>query len=148
MIVSSLKYSQRVESLHVRFKTLFEFVKSNNLLEMPLGRVEVDGDNIFINNVEIDGVAADKQLLEMHQLYIDIHILLRGEETIGWKSIDEIENITKAYDEESECALSDDLPTSYTTLREGEFMIVYPEDPHAPAISEGKIRKLIAKVRL
>ncbi|MFR9520406.1 MAG: YhcH/YjgK/YiaL family protein [Rikenellaceae bacterium] len=148
MIVTSLKYSQRVESLHPRFKVLFDYIKSNNLLEMPLGRVEVDGDNIFINNVEIDGVARENQPLEMHQLYIDVHILLRGEETIGWKSIDELENISKTYDSDSECALSNDTPTSYTTLREGEFMIVYPEDPHAPAISDGKIRKLIAKVRL
>ncbi len=115
---------------------------------MPLGRVEVDGDNIFINNVEIDGIAADKQPLEMHRIYIDIHILLRGNESIGWKSIDQLESITKQYDKESECALSDDQPTSFTTLREGEFMIVYPEDPHAPAISDGKIRKLIAKVRI
>ncbi len=148
MIVSNLKYSERVEVLHPRFKILFDFVKSNNLLDMPLGRVEVDGDNIFINNIEIDGLTREAQVLEMHESYIDIHILLRGEETIGWKSIDEIENYTKSYDSESECALSDDTPTSYTTLREGEFMIVFPEDPHAPAIADGKIRKLIAKVRL
>ena len=30
----------------------------------------------------------------------------------------------------------------------GQFVIVYPEDPHAPVIGSGKIRKLIAKVKL
>jgi beta-galactosidase beta subunit len=33
-------------------------------------------------------------------------------------------------------------------LKKGEFCIVYPEDPHAPAISNGKIRKLIGKVKV
>ena len=33
-------------------------------------------------------------------------------------------------------------------MQPGEFAIVYPEDPHAPVIGEGKIRKLIGKVKL
>ena len=33
-------------------------------------------------------------------------------------------------------------------MNEIRIVIVYPEDPHAPAIAEGKIRKLIAKVRI
>ncbi|MFI3281379.1 MAG: YhcH/YjgK/YiaL family protein [Rikenellaceae bacterium] len=148
MIISSLKFSERVEGLHPLFATLFNYVKSNDLLNAPLGRIEIDGDNLFINNVEVQGLAADAQVLEMHEAYIDVHILLKGEETIGWKSIDQIEKITKPYSAEAECALSDDKPTSYTTLKEGEFAIVYPEDPHAPIIGTGVIRKLIAKVKL
>ena len=36
----------------------------------------------------------------------------------------------------------------YVTVRPGEFLIVYPEDAHAPIIGRGKLRKLIAKVKL
>lgn len=148
MIVSNLKHSSRIESLHPRFKKLFYYIKSTDLLKIPLGRIEIDGENLFINNVELNGLKADKQVLEMHRQYIDIHILLQGEETIGWKSIEDIETISERYVSDQDCELSTDKPTSYTKLKVGEFMIVYPEDPHAPGIGEGVIRKLIAKVKL
>ena len=86
MIVSNLQNSQRVEGLHPLFKTLFDYVKTHDLFHAELGRIEIDGDNLFINNVNPECVARDK--------------------------------------------------------------IVYPEDPHAPLIGQGKIRKLIAKVKL
>lgn len=148
MIISSLKYSERVEGLHPQFKRLFDYVKSNNLLDAPLGRIVMDGDDFYINNIEVQGLTREAQVLEMHEVYIDVHILLAGEETFGWKSMEQIENISKEYNPEKDCALSDDKPTSYTTLKVGEFAIVYPEDPHAPNISDGAIRKLVAKIKL
>lgn len=148
MIVSNLEFSSRVESLHPLFKTLFDFVKSNDCLNAPLGRIEINGDNLFINNVELNGVNKEQQPMEIHRQYIDVHILLQGCETIGWKSLDAIEKITQHYDENSDCELSGDTPVSYTTLHPSDFMIVWPEDPHAPAIGKGTIRKLIAKVRV
>lgn len=51
MIVSRLESSSRIESLHPLFKQLFDYVKTHDLLNAPLGRIELDGDNLFINNV-------------------------------------------------------------------------------------------------
>ena len=51
MIVSNLQNSQRVEGLHPLFKTLFDYVKTHDLFHAELGRIEIDGDNLFINNV-------------------------------------------------------------------------------------------------
>lgn len=148
MIVSNLQNSQRVESLHPLFKTLFDYVKSHDLLHAELGRIEIKGDDLFINNVNPEGVAAEKQVLELHRAYIDVHILLEGKERIGWKAIEDLETEIKPYEEEVDCALYSDVPTTFVDLLPGQFAIVYPEDPHAPVIGEGKIRKLIAKVKL
>jgi YhcH/YjgK/YiaL family protein len=148
MIVSNLKNTSRIESLHPLFKELFDFVKKTDFDALPLGRIELKGDDLFINNLNIDGADAAKQPLEMHREYIDVHILLDGTEQIGWKAIEDIEHYTKEYAAEGDCALSDDKPSFYVRLNKGEFCIVYPEDPHAPAISTGKIRKLIGKVKV
>ncbi|WP_455593029.1 YhcH/YjgK/YiaL family protein [Bacteroides sp.] len=148
MIVSNLQNSQRVESLHPLFKTLFDYVKSHDLLHTELGRIEIDGDRLFINNVNPECVASNKQVLELHRDYIDVHILLEGAETIGWKAIEDLTTETQPYEKEGDCALYADAPTTFVDLLPGQFVIVYPEDPHAPIIGEGKIRKLIAKVRL
>lgn len=148
MIVSNLKNSERIEGLHPLFKALFDYVKNHDLLHAYLGRIEIDGERLFINNVNPECVAAEKQVLELHHDYIDVHILLEGAERIGWKALEDLQKETKAYSKEEDCALYSDVPTTYVDLLPGQFAIVYPEDPHAPIIGNGKIRKLIAKVRI
>lgn len=148
MIVSTLKNSSRIECLHPLFKTLFDYVKTHDLLYTELGRIEIVGDDLFINNVHPECVAQDKQVLEVHHDYIDVHILLEGMETIGWKAIEDVRSEIKAYEKEGDCALYSDAATTFVNLYPGQFAIVYPEDPHAPIIGKGKIRKLIAKVKL
>lgn len=148
MIVSNLQNSQRVEKLHPLFKQLFDYVKSHDLLHEELGTIRLDGDNLFINNIYPECISQGKRLLELHHDYIDVHILLEGKESIGWKPLEELLVERQAYDQKSDCALYGDIPTTLVNLLPGQFVIVYPEDPHAPGIGQGWIRKLIAKVRI
>lgn len=148
MIASDLKHSERIESLHPLFKTLFDYVKSHDWLHAESGRIEISGNDLFINHVYTEGVPAEKQPLEAHRAYIDVHILLEGRERIGWKSIEDVRHITKPYDADADCALYTEPASSYVDLMPGQFLIVYPEDPHAPLIGNGKIHKLIGKVKL
>ena len=100
-------------------------------------------------NLDIqNGADINNQPLEMHRKYIDVHVLLGGTEKIGWRPIEDILTYSQDYDEASDCALSNDTPQFYVDMRPGDICIVYPEDPHAPAISDGAIRKLIGKVKL
>lgn len=148
MIVSNLQNSKRIESLHPLFKQLFDYVKTHDLLHTECGRIELAGDDLFINNVNPTCVSASDQVLEVHRDYIDVHILLEGKERIGWKALEDVTDLKQAYQKEGDCALYSDTPTSFVDLLPGQFLIVFPEDPHAPVIGEGKIRKLIGKVRL
>jgi len=148
MIVSNLQNSERIEFLHPLFKQLFDYVKTHDLLHTECGRIELAGDDLFINNVNPTCVSASDQVLEVHRDYIDVHILLEGKERIGWKAIEDVTDLKQAYQKEGDCALYSDTPTSFVDLLPGQFLIVFPEDPHAPVIGEGKIRKLIGKVRL
>ena len=148
MIVGNLKNTQRIEGLHPLFKKAFDYVKSHDLLHTECGRIELEGDELFINNVNPTCVMAEKQVLELHHDYIDIHVLLEGKETYGWKAFEDLEQETQAYNKEQDCALYSDSASIYFDLKPGQFAIFYPEDPHAPIIGEGKIRKLIIKVKL
>ena len=70
MIVLNYQNSDRIEGLHPLFKTLFDYVKSHDLLRTALGRIDVMGDDLFIMNVEADAVLAEQQVLELHHQYI------------------------------------------------------------------------------
>ena len=148
MILSDLKYSERIEMLHPLFKRAFDYVKTHDLLHTPCGRIELEGDDLFINNVNPECVAIDQQVLEVHREYIDIHILLEGEEIIGWKPLRDAKDERKEYSESDDCALYGDKCFTPIKLFPDQFAIVWPEDAHAPLIGEGTIRKLIVKVRI
>jgi len=148
MILTDLQNTERIENLHPLFKTLFEYVKTHDLLQAPIGRIVLDGDNLFINNDEAICRPADKQVLEIHRKYIDVQIVLEGEESVGWKPLAEIQHISKIYDAEKDFELSDDKPSTYFHVTAGQIYILFPEDPHAPIIGEGKIRKAIGKVKI
>lgn len=134
--------------LHPRLNSFFNFVKLNNLNDLPLGRLNIQGDEIFVNNLLLDGNAENHQPLEMHCDYIDVHILLDGSERIGWKPLSRIKTYSQEYSKKDDCALSQDTPDFYVDLHPGDYCIVFPEDAHAPAISCGKIRKLIGKIKI
>ena len=148
MIISNLQNSERIEQLHPLFKKVFDYIKSHDFLHTECGRIDIDGDNLFINNVNPTCISAEKQVLEMHRDYIDVQILLEGKERIGWKAIEDLENEIQPYDKTQDCALYADRPTLFVDLIPGQFAIFFPEDPHAPIIGEGKIRKLIAKIKI
>ena len=75
-IISSLKDSARVEAIHPAFKKLFEYVKSHDLLNAPLGRIELDGNNLFLNNMETTG---DVRPLEFMAHELGYHIVKEKE---------------------------------------------------------------------
>lgn len=148
MILHAMNHSDRIENLHPRFKQLFDYIKSNDLLNAKTGRIELDGDLLFINNVHPTLVKAEEQVMEAHHVYLDVHIPLDGAEIMGWKPTADCVEERQAYNAEKDVKLFYDKPEQYVTIYPGEFLIVYPEDAHAPLIGEGKIRKLVAKVKI
>lgn len=148
MVLANINDFSNYQSLNPHFKTLIDYLNGHNLLSEDLGKIVVDGDNVYIHNIRAEGMSADSQVLEMHKKYIDVHILLEGRETIGIKDLARISTFSKAYDEISECALSQEKADCYIEMMPGDIMICFPEDAHAPAIGNGVIRKAIAKVIL
>lgn len=148
MILSDISDSGRYEVLHPRIAQFFHYLHTHDLSQMPAGRIEVDGENLFVNVCETTMVSAECQKLEVHRRYIDIHVPLLQAETIGWKHISELGESEAPFDEQDDYALYTDSPSSFVKVKPGEFLLVYPEDAHAPLIGEGRQRKLIAKVLL
>ena len=139
MIHSTLDESARYESLHPRFK---------DLRAMEPQRLELRGEELFINRIDAPSNPQDEQPIEAHESYIDIQVLLEGHERIGWLPRAKCLSPRAPYDESKDIIFYHDQPTSYVDLLPGDFVILFPEDGHAPFIGDGSpISKLIVKVR-
>lgn len=148
MIIDALKNSESAECLHPAFKSVFDYVKSHDLLRMEPGRVELDGEDVYINVVETEGKDKSAAVLETHDEYIDIQFPLAGEETFAWKSRSGLVKLREAYNAKDDIAFYTDEAGFHFTLHPDEFAVFFPQDGHAPCIGKGKMKKAIAKVKV
>lgn len=149
MLIGSLSNTERFESLHPLFKEVFEYVKTHDLASCEVGRITLRDVSLYINIDEATLRSIDEQMLEVHRRYIDIHIPLSGEETVGWRDISTLTvDSTAPFDKERDFAFYAQPAAVYFTVKPGDFYIMYPEDAHAPIIGSGKLRKAVVKVLL
>jgi YhcH/YjgK/YiaL family protein len=77
---------------------------------------------------------------------IDIQIPLSGEVTFGFTPLCNLPELE--YNEEKDIIKYDGPADTYVTSKPGEMAIFFPQDGHAPCISnEPSIRKAIFKVK-
>lgn len=149
MILSSINDAQRYYSLHPQLKRLFEYIKENDLAHAPKGRIELCGEDLFINIAEVEMVSPEAQKLEVHRAYLDVHIPFSETERIGWRHLQDIDVAPEAaFNETDDFALYNTTASTYVDVKPGEFLIVFPEDAHAPIIGRGNLKKIIAKIKL
>ena len=153
MIVSNLTHSDRIEALHPLFKTFFDYVKTHDLLNAEYGRIEVQGDDVFINHINPECVPADKQVLELHRDYIDIQTVIAGDEIIGYQPILHAGAVVEDRSASDAWFYNPSLDDD-TVIRmvPGTFAVFTPADGHrclcAPDGTGKPIKKAIMKIRI
>ncbi len=149
MILDSLKNRARYEALHPRFKEVFDYIESHDLLAMECGRYDIDGDNIFVNVQELDLRPTSEARLELHRKYIDIQVVLNDAvELFGWSEKKDCLKPEAEFDDQKDVQFFTDVPQCFYSVVKGQFSILYPEDGHAPMLGEGRVKKCIFKIAL
>jgi biofilm protein TabA len=110
----------------------------------------VDGENLkaIFSNGPGKTVEASTAKFECHNQHIDIQVCISGLETIGWKPRGKCLQPNGNYNAEKDVQLFFDAPEMFFQLTDGQFVILFPEDVHAPMIGQGLIKKLVMKVKI
>lgn len=149
MIIGTLENTERVEVLNPHFKRVFDYVKSHDFISVPSGKIEIDGDDVWIVVSDVEGRGNSEAPIETHDQYIDIQMPMSGCETFGWQSRELLKDgCDGGYDSLKDITFYKDKTSFYFTLEPGQFAIFFPEDGHAPCIGEGAFRKVVVKVRV
>ena len=147
MIIDSLKGFEKYKRLHERFEAVFSYLRKTDFSKMAPGEYEIDGRNIYCKIEDAEARGFDDIKLEMHDVYIDIHILIEGNETIGFRDRSRCVGEYQNYDEINDIAFAREEPEVYVNLGPDNLVICFPSDTHAPMLGEDRIRKAVIKVK-
>ena len=146
MIIDNLKNLEKYASLNPLYKDVIEFIKANDLNALPEGKTFIKGDDLFVNIQIAKEKTKEEAVMETHNKMIDIQIPISCPETMGYtprKNLAECE-----YNAEKDITFYPGLAEKYITINPGEFVIFFPQDGHAPCVSdESEIVKVIFKVK-
>ena len=148
MIIDTLKNLKNYEAMNPLFKKVVEFLAENDLNALETGKHEIVGKDLFVNIQIAKGRPREAATLETHINMIDIQIPLDGEETFGYTPLCDL----PAFDYNAEKDITkygDTMAQTYVTLKPGQMGIFFPQDGHAPCISDkAEIKKAIFKVKV
>ncbi len=148
MIVDTLENLKEYVGMNPLFADVVKFIEENDLLALEPGKHYIKDKDLFVNITTAKGKTPDEAVMETHKKMIDIQIPLDEEETYGYLPLEDLPDDIP-YNEEKDITKYPGVPgSSYVTCRPGMMAIFFPQDGHAPCISnEAEIKKAIFKVK-
>ena len=149
MIFGNTKNLKEYPFLEEQVKECFEYAAKHDLAQFEKGCHKIDGERLFVNIVEYTTTTPEERFWEAQKQYLDIHLMLNGEEQIDVNFIDNMD--VKDYVEKDDFVPMDGDKNSDVILRNNDFLICYPSDGHRTAVAvngPAAIKKAIFKVRI
>ena len=146
MIIDRIDNASLYHTVHTKFKRAFDYIHEINTANIPAGRYEIDGVNMYALIQQYDTKLKEQGFWEAHRRYIDLQYIVQGAEGIGYANIHHLRQ--GEYDEGK-----DFLPLygdgDLVTLRSGCFVLLMPEDAHMPGMAIGSpapVKKVVIKI--
>ena len=111
MILDKLENAS-LYSFNDKFRLAFNFLLSNDLESLPACRLHLQGDDIVVSIVDMEGNGEQVEDLEAHHEFADIHYLVSGEEKMAWKPQDDCMQQKDSYNEQKDEERFTDVPSS------------------------------------
>ena len=146
MICDTLQHLTRYKGLCKNLDTAIDYLLTHDPASLPLGRTEVDGENVFINVMEAD-LSPDSTRLEYHKKYADLQIDLTGGDGWGYTTLPGEE----AGEFTGDIGFRTSPDAVSGTLGEGRFVLFFPTELHKPGLVQdgcANVRKAVVKIKM
>lgn len=150
MIIDNLTNSFQYRNIQPGFAEGFDFLKKAVEDNLPSGRYEINGSNVFAFIQEY--TSKEESSFEAHKNYIDIQFIVSGTEVIYAADLSCL-SVKEDYSPEKDIMFLNDYDkASKIVLEKGEYGIFFPWDAHKPGLCfNGKpdnVKKIVVKVRV
>ena len=128
-----------------------EWLKSRDLKSIEPGQViTVDGDRIKAQIQSYTTQAPSEGRFEAHRLFIDLQIIVSGQETIHWAPLARLPGVGTPYDYGNDLVFFQEPDWSVPIrMEEGDFAIFFPSDGHKPKCqvdAPATVGKIVIKI--
>lgn len=152
MILDNLKNSTMYYGLNSKFEKAFNFIKKAVDENLPVGKYEVDGNEVYGLVQEYSTKLQEEGKFEGHRRYIDIQYIISGTEVIEVIDISKAKSNTE-YNEVKDIEFYDNSNKgSKCVLEDKEYAILYPNDIHKPGMFfdniQTNVKKIVVKVKI
>ena len=127
-----------------------DFIK-NLTKDAELGRLNLS-DDIYVNIETYKTKMPADAKFEAHNKYIDIQILLMGNELISYTD-KSILTVKTPYNEEKDITFYSEVVNDYSYIRldGSNFVMLFPHEAHAPQICDkipSDVKKVVVKIKV
>ena len=147
MIIDTIDNLGKYVALNPLFADVVEFLNSHDLQTLEAGKYPIKDKDLFLNLQVAKQRTKETAFLETHVEMIDIQIPVTVAETFGYTPLCDL----PAFDYNAEKDITkygDTKAQTYVTVNPGQFAIFFPQDGHAPCITDApEIKKAIFKVK-
>lgn len=151
MIFDTLKNIKNYKGLSENLDKAIESIVKGEYLTAPAGRKDVDGDEVYFNvqeNVMLKNIA--DTCFETHSKYIDIQLIIEGEENFGYAAKETLIPRNN-YDSEKDFELLDGEIETVFTMKGDRFILFFTGEPHMPCLKSEKsemVKKTVYKIKI
>jgi YhcH/YjgK/YiaL family protein len=147
MIIDTLDNLEKYAFLNPLLKEVISFLKANEVSSLPEGHHPIKGEDVFVNIQARAGKTRKEAVLEYHRQMIDIQIPFNTTETYGYRPTAELPQ--QGFDAKKDIGFAEGVePQQYVSCQPGMFVMFFPQDGHAPLISDAKeVKKAIFKIK-
>ena len=125
----------------------FQWLATHDLVNMPAGRYEVDGEHCYINVQDATTQDVSKRKIEAHRHGIDLQYVVKGTERFGITSAEYAEPITEY---KPDVTFYKAKKIKYVDSTPDTFFMFFPKNFHQALVKAGKepeeIRVIVAKI--
>lgn len=132
------------------WEKIFEWIGKNDLVNLPVAKYTIDGDNIFAPVSEYETKLPADGKWEAHKKYLDIQIVLSGKELIGIAPTQGA-TVVVPYNETKDVMFVAPVTEKDYHAKPGTFFIFFPTEAHRPNMMDGeqvKVKKIVFKVKM
>lgn len=146
--VNKIVFAQQYHKNKAAWDKAFAFLRDSDLTKIKPGKYPIDGDNVYAIVTEAPSKEFDQSAWESHRKYIDLHYIIKGQETIGMAAISKA-TVTKPYNETTDAA-NYNAEGQYFLATPATFYLFFPQDAHRPNIKAAGydvVKKVVVKIR-
>ena len=130
-----------------------EYLVNTDLASLPVGKIEIDGDNVYA--IVSTGISKpySEAKMEAHRKYIDIQFNISGKEDVLYWFLKMNKGLLEEYPEKDLYFYN--ATGRPITIGTGRFAIFFPTDLHAPGLTHWDVaenkteyKKIVIKVKI